>query len=396
MTELQASLIAIGAVIVIGVIAYNKWYEWRAKNSVEHAFSDMPEDVLMGGGVKAHHLDHDDSEHQHASHAQDDYAHHDDHRQNENDHQHHDQDHDYDQSQHNEHDHQHQHQHAAAQAHHAAQAEPLEFIHATAKVSPLDPVVDCIIPLALEHPLRGEKIIAAFQSLRFVGNKLVQVIGETETGVLEPVAHGGAYHALQVGVQMASRLSPLSELEYSELVMGLNNMGDELGSMPDIPDMAQVISDARRLHQFIQEFDVQLSVNVRSKGMPWLVATMRPALQRQGLDLRPDGRLIMSDGDGGMLFSISMNASPADDSTKMMTLLLPVPMVESQRQGFAAMTSFAKSLASRLSGEVIDDSGQPLNDASLAAIAAQVEDFYHAMEEYGVSAGSSAAKRLFG
>ena len=384
MTELQASLIAIGAVIVIGVIAYNKWYEWRAKNSVEHAFSDMPEDVLMGGSAKAHHDGHPDSDHQFASHSQDEYAH-DEH------HQHHEQDH-ADHPQHEGHDH----QHATAQAHHTEQPEPLEFIHATVKASPLDPVVDCIIPLALEHPLRGEKIIAAFQSLRFVGNKLVQVIGETETGVLEPVAHGGAYHALQVGVQMASRLSPLSELEYSELVLGLNNMGDELGSMPDIPDMAQVISDARRLHQFIQEFDVQLSVNVRSKGMPWLVATMRPALQRQGLDLRPDGRLIMSDGDGGMLFSISMNASPADDSTKMMTLLLPVPLVETQRQGFAAMTSFAKSLASRLSGEVIDDSGQPLNDASLAAIAAQVEDFYHAMEEYGVSAGSSAAKRLFG
>lgn len=386
MTELQASLIAIGAVIVIGVIAYNKWYEWRAKNSVEHAFSDMPEDVLMGGAVKAHHDDYDDSQHPQTSHAQDDYAHGDDHHQNEQAHQHHA--HDY--SQDSEHHDQHQ------QAQHAEQTESLEFIHATAKASPLDPVVDCIIPLALEHPLRGEKIIAAFQSLRFVGNKLVQVIGETETGNLEPVAHGGAYHSLQVGVQMASRLSPLSELEYSELVLGLNNMGDELGSMPDIPDMSQVISDARRLHQFIQEFDVQLSVNVRSKGMPWLVATMRPALQRQGLDLRPDGRLIMSDGDGGLLFSISMNATPTDDSTKMMTLLLPVPMVESQRQAFEAMTAFAKSLASRLSGEVIDDSGQPLNDASLDAIAAQVKDFYHAMEDYGVTAGSSAAKRLFG
>lgn len=386
MTELQASLIAIGAVIVIGVIAYNKWYEWRAKNSVEHAFSDMPEDVLMGGAAKALHDDYDDSQHPQTSHAQDDYAHGDDHHQNEQAHQQHA--HDY--SQDSEHHDQHQ------QAQHAEQTEPLEFIHATAKASPLDPVVDCIIPLALEHPLRGEKIIAAFQSLRFVGNKLVQVIGETETGNLEPVAHGGAYHSLQVGVQMASRLSPLSELEYSELVLGLNNMGDELGSMPDIPDMSQVISDARRLHQFIQEFDVQLSVNVRSKGMPWLVATMRPALQRQGLDLRPDGRLIMSDGDGGLLFSISMNATPTDDSTKMMTLLLPVPMVESQRQAFEAMTAFAKSLASRLSGEVIDDSGQPLNDASLDAIAAQVKDFYHAMEDYGVTAGSSAAKRLFG
>jgi FtsZ-interacting cell division protein ZipA len=389
MTELQASLIAIGAVIVVGVIAYNKWTEWRAKNSVENAFSDMPDDVLMGGG-KAHHSAphstshslHDDATHEHSDDEHDHSAHDEHHQQHEHGHADHADEDD--------------HQQVTTQTARAAQAEPLEFIHATAKTSPLDPVVDCIIPLALEHPMRGEKIIAAFQSLRFVGNKLVQVIGETETGSLEPVAHGGAYHSLQVGVQMASRLSPLSELEYSELVLGLNNMGDELGSMPDIPDMSQVISDARRLHQFIQEFDVQLSVNVRSKGMPWLVATMRPALQRQGLDLRPDGRLIMSDGDGGLLFSISMNATPADDSTKMMTLLLPVPMVESQRLAFEAMTAFAKSLASRLSGEVIDDSGQPLNDASLDAIAAQVKDFYHAMEDYGVTAGSSAAKRLFG
>ena len=388
MTELQASLIAIGAVIVVGVIAYNKWTEWRAKNSVENAFSDMPDDVLMGGG-KAHysspHSAHDDATHEHSDDEHDHSAHDEHHQQHEHGH-----------ADHADHADEDDHQHVTTQTARAAQAEPLEFIHATAKTSPLDPVVDCIIPLALEHPLRGEKIIAAFQSLRFVGNKLVQVIGETETGSLEPVAHGGAYHSLQVGVQMASRLSPLSELEYSELVLGLNNMGDELGSMPDIPDMSQVISDARRLHQFIQEFDVQLSVNVRSKGMPWLVATMRPALQRQGLDLRPDGRLIMSDGDGGLLFSISMNATPADDSTKMMTLLLPVPMVESQRLAFEAMTAFAKSLASRLSGEVIDDSGQPLNDASLDAIAAQVKDFYHAMEDYGVTAGSSAAKRLFG
>jgi FtsZ-interacting cell division protein ZipA len=386
MTELQASLIAIGAVIVVGVIAYNKWTEWRAKNSVENAFSDMPDDVLMGGG-NAQQSPHDDTAHEHRDDEHDHGAYDEYHQQ-------HDQ-HDSNEHGHVDHTDEEDH-HATAQTAHAARAEPLEFLHATAKTSPLDPVVDCIIPLALEHPLRGEKIIAAFQSLRFVGNKLVQVIGETEKGNLEPVAHGGAYHSLQVGVQMASRLSPLSELEYSELVLGLNNMGDELGSMPDIPDMSQVISDARRLHQFIQEFDVQLSVNVRSKGMPWLVATMRPALQRQGLDLRPDGRLIMSDGDGGMLFSISMNASPADESTKMMTLLLPVPMVESQRQAFEAMTAFAKSLASRLSGEVIDDSGQPLNDASLDAIAAQVNDFYHAMEEYGVTAGSSAAKRLFG
>src|SRR4051812_4028687 len=50
MTDLQASLIAIGGAIVIGVISYNKWHEYRARKSVQRAFSNEPEDVLMGAG----------------------------------------------------------------------------------------------------------------------------------------------------------------------------------------------------------------------------------------------------------------------------------------------------------------------------------------------------------
>lgn len=49
MTELQGSLIAIGGAIVVGVVSYNKWQEWRAKKSVDKAFSPLEEDVLMGG-----------------------------------------------------------------------------------------------------------------------------------------------------------------------------------------------------------------------------------------------------------------------------------------------------------------------------------------------------------
>ena len=48
MTELQTSLIAIGGAIVVGVVSYNKWQEWRAKKSVEKAFSPLEEDALMG------------------------------------------------------------------------------------------------------------------------------------------------------------------------------------------------------------------------------------------------------------------------------------------------------------------------------------------------------------
>jgi hypothetical protein len=47
MTELQASLMAIGGVIVAGVISYNKWQEHKAKKTVERAFSAPTDDVLM-------------------------------------------------------------------------------------------------------------------------------------------------------------------------------------------------------------------------------------------------------------------------------------------------------------------------------------------------------------
>lgn len=375
MTELQTSLIAIGIVIVIGVISYNKWQEWRAKKSVESAFSAMQEDVLMGASRKEPVLTIDDelsasASEESAVHAETPDA-------------------DKDTA-----------EYAAADdsvdADDAARPAVPQFIEAVVKPSPLDANIDCIISVLLDTPQRGEKLSALFQGLRLVGNKSVQLIGQSETGHWETVAHGGAYHELQIGVQLATRSGPLTELEYSELVTGLNQLADELGAQPELPDMPQVMADARKLHQLILEFDAQLSVNVQAKGAPWMVSTLRPALQRQGLEARPDGRLVMPDGDGGMLFSLLTNASQSDDTSKLMTFLLPVPLVAPERDGFAAMTAFAKALATRLSGVVVDDSGQPLSEQAMAEISSQVQSFYQAMEQAGVVAGSVRAQRLFG
>src|SRR5438094_742472 len=50
MTDLQMSLIAAGGVFVVGVISYNKWQEYKARKSVERAFSSNHDDVLMKAG----------------------------------------------------------------------------------------------------------------------------------------------------------------------------------------------------------------------------------------------------------------------------------------------------------------------------------------------------------
>jgi hypothetical protein len=172
-------------------------------------------------------------------------------------------------------------------------------------------------------------------------------------------------------------------------------LSDDLDATPDLPDMAEIMGLAKRLSQLIHEFDVQLSINVRTKNEPWMLSTLRPALQRQGLELRPDGRFIMADGDGGILYAALMNANPADDTSTLITLLLPVATVAPERDAFSSMSAFAKSLATRLTGVVVDDAGEPLSDASLEAIEQQIHSFYEAMEQTGISPGSVRAQRLF-
>ncbi|HEY0846129.1 MAG TPA: cell division protein ZipA C-terminal FtsZ-binding domain-containing protein [Noviherbaspirillum sp.] len=357
MTELQASLMVIGGTIVVGVITYNKWQEYKARKSVQKAFSSEHDDVLMNPGEGS-----DNGRHEPSLGSD-----------------------------------------SVAPAH-SAQGEPgiaaegahdVDPARVVQKELPIDELIDCAISLEIESPVRGEKILPKLQTLRHVGNKPVHFVGQREDGSWESIAHGCTYYGLYAGVQLANRGSALNEIEYSELITRLRQVADEIEAEPDVPDMGEVMTRARALHQFVTEYDAQLSVNVQSKGSPWAINTLLSALERQGFDLRPDGRLVMPDGDGGVLFSLSTNVTLAEETTSRLTLLLDVPRVAPLRDGFGAMIACAKMLASRLDGVVVDDSNQPLSDASLAEIAGQVDTFYNQMEAANIPAGSTRALRLF-
>jgi FtsZ-interacting cell division protein ZipA len=260
---------------------------------------------------------------------------------------------------------------------------------------PVDELIDCNIPIALDNPLRGEKLLPMLQGLRHVGNKPVHFIGRTTDGAWEAIAHGSIYDALLAGAQLANRSNAINEIEYSELVMRLRDLTDALSGEPELPDMPDVIRTAQALHQFIIDHDAQLSVNVRSQGAPWSLATLLAALTRQGFDRRTEGYLVMQDGEGEVLFALSTNATPTDETTDRLTLLLDVPRVAPSRDGYGALVACAKSLSARLGGVIVDDSDQPLTDEALSDIAEQVAAFYSAMESAEIPAGSTRALRLF-
>ena len=375
MTDLQISLMAVGGAIVVAVVSYNKWQEHKEKKSVDRAFSDAPESDA--GAVEAARAEPTFGLPAAGQDGAADVA-----------------------------------AHAGAVAGSApardpesSEAAPLGTVadgyqpapqaDLPKKDLPVDALVDCVIPLALGSNLRGEKIIGPIQSLRHVGNKPVNFVGQREDGSWEAIQRGAMYSALLAGIQLANRSSALNEIEFSELVMRLRQVADELDAEPDVPNMTSVMQSARALHQFVGLYDAQLGVNLKANGAAWSIATLLSALERQGFDVRPDGRLVMSDGDGGNLFSLSTNVTLAAESTTRLTLLLDVSCVAPDRDGFGAMIACARSLSHRLDGQVVDDTDQPLSDAGLAEIGEQVQTFYQDMQAADIPAGSTRALRLF-
>ncbi len=362
MTDLQISLIAIGAAIVAGVIGYNKWHEIRARRHVERAFSTEQDDVLMKptAGSSA-------AERQEPVFGEQDFP-------------------------------------VVTEA-----LEAGDFLSATAVAVQagmssdllVDDEIDCVIPVLLDAPVRGEKILPLLQTLRHVGSKPVHYIGlatpvSPSTGTeWREIVHGGVYTELQAGVQLANRSGALNELEYSELVVRLRQIADELGTEADIPDMSTVMSAARSVYQFVSQHDARLGLNIRSNGAPWEISTLLAALERQGFDVRPDGRFVMLDNDGTMLFSLTTNEPVTAEHTPRLTLLLDVPCVAPQKDGFGAMVACAKLLVKRLDGTIVDDGNLVLSDAAIEEIAGQVSAFYDEMQAAGIPAGSHRALRLF-
>ena len=357
MTDLQLSLVAAGVAFIVVLVIYNKWQEYRARKSVDQAFSGGHDDVLMNPAERGD-FSTARQEHQFGDEEMDasEFS-------------------DVDNS-----------TPSIASAEDSIEDEPELSV---------DDLIDCVIPLEFESPVRGEKLLQEVAELKYVGKKPVHFIGLTHEGKRDEIAHGGVYTSMFAGVQMVSRSGPLNELEYSEFVSKLREIGDRLNAHSDVPDMNRVMSNARELHQFVAEHDAQLSVNVLSNGAPWDITTLLGALEKQGFDVRADGRLVMPDGDVGNLFTLSTNVSASETVTSKLTLLLDVPCVSPDLEGFGVMAKCARSLASRLGGTVVDDGNNPISEQALAEIADQVREFCNAMAVAEIPAGSRRAKRLF-
>jgi hypothetical protein len=269
----------------------------------------------------------------------------------------------------------------------------------------LDPLIDAIAPITLEAPVSGELALTHLPPSRRAGTKPFLIEGlNAESGDWELPSLGQRYSEFQAGVQMANRAGGLNQIEFSEFVQKLQQFGEGVGGMVEVPDMFEVVNRAREIDAFAGEHDAQLAVTLRANGAAWSVGYLQQTAGRRGFvpGVLP-GRLVLPSAEEGappvLVLSFDAQAALAEDphiaAVRQVTLSLDVPQTPEAAEPFPAWHEAARNLAADMDATMVDDQGRLITLHAFAAIGEDLKTLYRALEAQELTAGSTAARRLF-
>jgi FtsZ-interacting cell division protein ZipA len=350
MSELQLGLLGIGVLVVVGVLIYNKLQEARLKRQAEEDFGSRHDDVLMGGrggGTAA-----------------------------------------------------------------GRPAGPAERIEPTLSALPaersetsgmVDSRIDFIVDLETDKAVAGEAISTAIVDSPVNPAKAVNWEGyNQQTASWEPLAAAGEYTKLRAGLQLADRTGAVTQQDLADFATMAQAVAEAIGANSRPAEQGAALQRAQQLDALCADVDVQIGLNLITRGGPVAGTRIRALAEAHGLVLERDGRFHRRDDSGLELYTLCNMEAAAfsaegmkELATKGLTLLFDVARVPDGITAFDRFVDFTRVMAEALSAAIVDDNRQPLDDAGLGRIRAQLQTLYASMENQGIPAGSPLALRLF-
>jgi hypothetical protein len=210
---------------------------------------------------------------------------------------------------------------------------------------------------------------------------------------LDPQSGGGMLRA-RFGLQLVSRAGVANEAELIEFRSEIENLAADLNATVDAADLRAAVENAQALDRLCEDADIQIALHVNPASGSGFDADV-VAAEAAGAGMAAAGaRYELRDGDGQLLFALEP-AAPAGAPFASLTLLLDVPRVADARRVYESMVRTARQLSTTLGGSLADENGAPLDERSLAAIGAEIERIAAALGERGIATGGTLARRLF-
>lgn len=357
MSDLQLSLMVIGAVVIGAVGLYNWLQERSYRRRLQEAFGSAHDDVLLKAGVDSVLAD-GRLEPQLAGHEPDDEP-----------------------------------------ARRDAFAESAPF------TGSVDTVLDYAAEIEADAPI-ADSMIAELMSRVASCGKPVHVAGlDPRNGAWEDVARGrGArYSRLRLALQMVNRSGPINAAQLASFCDAVRVAAERMAARAGCPDTQAALRSARDLDAFCAEVDVAIGINVIApEGAEFSGGRIRAAAESTGFKLEPEGVFHYRNEHRQTLFTLD-NHEPAPFlpesmkglTTRGITLLLDVPRAADGAAALDRMLGVADDLAKALGGSLVDDNRAALSEAGIARIREQVSAIHEVMEFHGIPAGSPRALRLF-
>ncbi len=269
----------------------------------------------------------------------------------------------------------------------------------------LDEATDYIGELSLPAPVQGGALAPLWQR-RFDFGKKVQVCGlDAATGEWQRVTAESRLPctAFRLALQLVDRNGAITEAQLSGFRDVVREIGRTIRAQAQLPDVADAVERAQKLDAFCAEVDQMIGLNILPSGNHLLSGKdiSRIAAQHK-LVLQPDGAFHLLDAQGRTVFTMANFDNlpfPHDAIEEVeaigLSLQMDVPHVDQPIQRFDAMLPLAHEIGKKLRAAVVDDYREPLSDAGIGLIRAQVAAIEQRMLAYSITPGSAIARRLF-
>lgn len=350
MSELQLGLLGIGVLVVLGVLAYNKLQEARLRRRAEEVFGSKHDDVLLdrkpGDTVSRR---------------------------------------------------------PAGSTERIEPTLSATPAGAAASTGVLDHGIDFIAALEADAAVAGEAISTAIVDSLAKPARAISWEGyNRQAENWEPLAATGEYQMLRAGLQLADRTGAANQQDLTEFSAMAQAVADAIGARCALGAPAEALQRAQQLDALCADVDVQIGLNLVSRGGAVPGTRIRALAEAHGLVLERDGRFHRRDDTGLELYTLCNMEAAAfsaegmkELATSGLTLLFDVARVPGGIVAFDRFVEFTRALAEALSAAIVDDNRQPLDDAGLGKIRAQLLALYASMEQQGIPAGGQLALRLF-
>jgi hypothetical protein len=199
MSDLQIGLLAVGALVVVGVLAYNGLQERQARRAAERAFGASHADVLMGeGGARKE-----------------------------------------------------------------PSFEPAQRRESPQERPALpDERLDYVVELAPRKLVSAAEVAGQWAQFehRFAGRALLAA--SPDRHAWRPLTSAGSCAAVHAALQLASRSGPVSEAELIEFRAAVDTLAAGIGASVQAPEIKLALETARELDQLCADADIQVVLHV--------------------------------------------------------------------------------------------------------------------------------------